>query len=189
MSSARGVAWLRRGEPTCRVLLRRRVGRVETRGQARGGKHFRPRGKAGAGSGGTSTPASTGLGTQVDGLVNKSPSLAKDVQTLTSKGWSISYGAPGGGSYTVASTKRIVIDGNRQSNSSDAARSVSHEVGHALHPNTHVGSSGLTRAEYVKKNTNADLAGEGAATLSNARARAEIKRTVAPTSASPEPNP
>jgi Zn-dependent membrane protease YugP len=67
----------------------------------------------------------------------------------------------------------MVIDGNRQSNSTDAATSVSHEVGHALHPNTHVGFSGLTRSEYVNENTNADLAGEGAATLSNARARTQ----------------
>jgi type VI secretion system secreted protein VgrG len=135
-------------------------------------------GSSGSGAAGTTaSPAAAvtpGLGGNIDSLVSKSPSLAKDVQSLLAAGWTFQYGAANGGTYTDVDNKTIVHDANEQSNLSEAAISVSHESGHALNPNPEVQMSGLTRAEYVKRGTDAELAGEGAATLANARARDEI---------------
>jgi type VI secretion system secreted protein VgrG len=137
-------------------------------------------GSSGSGAAGTtaaSPPAAavtTGLGGNIDSLVSKSPSLAKDVQSLLAAGWTFQYGPANGGTYTDVDNKTIVLDANEQSNLSEAAISVSHESGHALNPNAEVQMSGLTRAEYVKQGTDAELKGEGAATLANARARDEI---------------
>ncbi len=133
-----------------------------------------PSGSGGSGSSRSSPSASTGLGASADAIVSKSPSLTQDVQTLRNQGWTFRYGTAGGGTYTDVDTKTIVLDANEQANPAEVANSISHEAGHALTPTANVTPSGLTRAEYIKKNTDAELLGEAVATLNNARARDEI---------------
>jgi hypothetical protein len=135
---------------------------------------------SGAGSGAPAGPPSaptvaTNLGSNVDTVVAQSPALARDVQALKSAGWTIRYTTGSEtGSFTDANRTLIVIDAASSSNAAQAAQSLAHEVGHANHPNPYIPPSGLTRAEYVARNTDAQLAGEGAATLRNAEARAQI---------------
>jgi type VI secretion system secreted protein VgrG len=116
-----------------------------------------------------------GLGSQADAIAGKSPTLSADVQKLSSQGWKVRYGTTGEtGSFTDAANNTIVINSAYQNDPVQGTRSLSHEVGHALNPSTPVGFSGLTRAEYIAKNTDAALAGEGAATLYNTGVRAEL---------------
>lgn len=135
---------------------------------------------SGAGTGGpgaapAAPTATTNLGSNIDAVVNQSPALARDVQALQTAGWTIRYTTGSEtGSFTDANRHLIVIDSASQANAAQAAQSLAHEVGHANHPNPYTPPSGLTRAEYVARNTDAQLAGEGAATLRNAEARAQI---------------
>jgi len=115
------------------------------------------------------------LGSQVDALAAKSPSLSRDVQTLSSQGWKVRYGTAGEtGSYTDIVHNTIVIDPKYQADPVQSARELSHEVGHAMNPPPPATFSGLTRAEFIAKNTEATLRWEGAATLNNAQVRDEL---------------
>ncbi|MEO8185382.1 MAG: hypothetical protein ABI895_41770 [Deltaproteobacteria bacterium] len=129
---------------------------------------------SGGASGGSSAQGTTGLGTNIDALVSKSPTATQNVQNLRAQGWTFQYGPAGGGTYTDTDTKVITLDANEQSNPKEAAVSVAHEASHALVPVNEVPPSGLTRAEYIKKNVEQELRGEAAATLNNAQARDEI---------------
>jgi type VI secretion system secreted protein VgrG len=130
---------------------------------------------------GGSAGANTGLGGSVDAVASKSPALSRDVASLRAAGWTIRYGTTTEtGSFTDRNRSTIVINANYQSDPVQSTRSLSHEVGHAQNPTSHVVPSGLTRDEYVKKNVNADLAGEGAATLNNAKVRDEIRKNGGP---------
>jgi type VI secretion system secreted protein VgrG len=134
-----------------------------------------PAGAGGGGAGGgSSAQGATGLGANVDGLISKSPTATQNVQNLRAQGWTLQYGPAGGGTYTDLDTKVITLDANEQGNPSEAAISVAHEASHALVPVKEVPPSGLTRAEYIKKNVEQELRGEAAATLNNAQARDEI---------------
>jgi type VI secretion system secreted protein VgrG len=134
-----------------------------------------PSGSGGAPAGGSSAQGSTGLGATVDALVSKSPTATQNVQNLRSQGWTLRYGPAGGGTYTDVDNKVIVLDANEQNDPKEAAISVAHEASHALVPVNAVPPSGLTRAEYIKKNVEQELRGEAEATLNNAQARDEIK--------------
>jgi hypothetical protein len=97
------------------------------------------------------------------------------VQKLSSQGWKVRYGTTGEtGSFTDVANNTIVINWAYQNDPVQATRSLSHEVGHDLNPSTPIAFSGLTHAEYIAKNTDAALAGEGAATLYNTGVRAEL---------------
>jgi len=136
-------------------------------------------GAPGGGAPGTSpTPppsVTSGLGGGVDGLASQSPALSQQIQTLQTQGWNIRFSQAGEtGSFTDRRNQTVVIDSNFQNNPTTATSLLSHEVGHALYPLSLPSPSGLTRAEYVTRTTNAQLADEGAATLSNAIARDQL---------------
>jgi type VI secretion system secreted protein VgrG len=130
---------------------------------------------AGSGAAPSGPAANTTLGSNVDALVSQSPALARDVQALLAAGWTIRYTTGSEtGSYADENRREIVVDSASRSNPAVVVQTLAHEVGHANHPNVYVAPSGLTRPEYVARNTDAQLAGEGAATLRNAEARAQI---------------
>jgi hypothetical protein len=121
---------------------------------------------------------STGLGANVDTLVNQSPTLSQGIKDLKAHGWTIRYSnASENGAFTDDDAHTIVIRSSDQNNPANVARSLSHELGHAQNPVPPISASGLTRAEYIQKNTDAQLASEGAATLNNAKVRAEIMKS------------
>lgn len=130
--------------------------------------------KSSEGGGGSPPRATTSLGSDVDNVINRSPTLARDVAALRAQRWTYSYARSGAGTFTDANARRIYLDGDERGSPRDAANSVAHESGHALNPPATVQPSGLTRAEFIKKNVDAELAGEGAATLYNAQVREEI---------------
>ena len=127
-------------------------------------------------AGGTATTA-TGLGQGVDILINaQAPNLAQQVQSLKSSGWTVRYTRPGeNGSSTDPISKTILIDRNQQGQANATTALLAHEVGHAQYnmPPA-VSMTGLTRQQYIDANLERDLNNEGAATLNNAAARAEI---------------
>jgi hypothetical protein len=123
----------------------------------------------------------TGLGPKADAVVAQSPTLSQQVQSLKSQGWTIRYGQPGGGGFTDESRKEIVIDpDDQQRGAKVVASSLAHETGHALNPTATVPASGLTRAEYIAKNTQAQLLEEAKATLNNTKVRDEILKNGGP---------
>lgn len=119
---------------------------------------------------GTPSPkpsAASGLGESVDELVNKSPTLQKDLHELAEDGWDIKYGASGGGSYADRANKVIVLDSDLQGDAATTTQVLAHEVGHANYDYKPDFSS---RSAFV----NGTLADEGAATLKNIQVQREI---------------
>jgi type VI secretion system secreted protein VgrG len=115
-----------------------------------------------------SVPAvETGLGSEVDKLVAKSPSLQKDWLKLKEEGWKTSYGGAGKGSFVDRKRRLITIDGSENGKPRETVLSLSHEVGHARYSYTRDYSS---KEAFV----NGALADEGAATLNNIKVRREI---------------
>lgn len=114
-------------------------------------------------------PVDTGLGDEVNALASKSPSLQQDLKDLKSKGWEITYGTPGAGSFPDrnASPPTIILDGNLKNDPSSTTQALAHEVGHATYP--HVPDL-TSKAAYV----DGHLANEGAATLNNIKVQREI---------------
>ncbi len=119
--------------------------------------------------------AVTGLGSNVDAMVNQSPRLAQQVTQLRSQGWHIQYGTAGGGGYTDRANHTIVVDGNESSDPAAATQTLAHEAGHATNPlPPEVPMGNLTRQQYVDQNVQRYLRGEGEATLNNLTVRDEI---------------
>jgi len=122
----------------------------------------------------------SGLGSDVDKIIEKSPTLEKKVEELQAKGWKIEYGPASKGSYTDKAKKKIVVNPNPK----DPARVVqqlSHEAGHATYEeDPYVPPTGLTKEQYAKANTARHLKSEGEATLVNAEVREEIKKNGGP---------
>ncbi|HEX4353213.1 MAG TPA: hypothetical protein VHZ95_09870 [Polyangiales bacterium] len=118
----------------------------------------------------------TGLGAAVDALVGQSPTLTHDLQALQANGWTVRYGHAGEtGSFSRRDQKVIVIDPSEQGQPAMLAQTLAHEAGHAQYtPSPYVPPSGLTKAQYVQRNVDHNLADEGAATLENMETRAEI---------------
>jgi type VI secretion system secreted protein VgrG len=100
-------------------------------------------------------------------LAAKSPSLSKDLTALEKDGWTTKYGPAGGGTSANRATKQILIDQNKAANPQAIVQSLAHEAGHARYAG---GVDMSSRAKFV----DSTLADEGAATLSNIRARREI---------------
>lgn len=112
----------------------------------------------------------SGLGSSVDELIDKSPTLKNDLETFKKNGGRIEYGEKGEGSFVrtnLDGTKTIVLDGNRMNNPTEAVRTLSHELGHA---NSGFVPDTSSRAAYV----DGYLGDEGAATMKNIQVRREI---------------
>jgi RHS repeat-associated protein len=119
----------------------------------------------------------TGLGDDVDGLTEQSPTLSDDLQSLQDDGWTTKYSdKEGSGSYADRQKQEIVLDKALKDDPKAATQVLAHEVGHAKHalepyspPKT-----GDTKTSYVDRNRDRHLRDEGAATLKNAKARSEV---------------
>ena len=112
---------------------------------------------------------------RIERVLEKSPTLQAAIAELEANGWTIQDGTPGGGSFANSGTQTITIDPNLRDDPERYVQVLAHEVGHAVAgppPFTPIGS--LSRDEFVEANTNAQLTGEGYATLYNAEIRAEI---------------
>jgi hypothetical protein len=107
------------------------------------------------------------FGAEAAKLAAMSPSLIKDMKALEAAGYKVVFGPAGGGTSVSKSAKKITIDSNEKGNAAALVQSLSHEVGHARYVAKIDKSS---RAAYIKS----QLGDEGAATLSNIRARREI---------------
>lgn len=122
----------------------------------------------GTGTSPSGTPFVTGLGSEVDAIAARSPTLQAQLKQLDDKGWTFLYGteAP---SKTMYDPRRphIAISPDLQSRPAMVVQQLVHEVGHALHPTQWDTSS---RAAYV----DSALRGEGWATLANVTAQQEI---------------
>jgi hypothetical protein len=120
-------------------------------------------------------PVTTGLGADIDNLVNQSDTLSANLQALLAQGWTISYGEAGKGTFADRNTKTIVVDPNQRGNPTAAVQSLAHESGHALYAlEPEVPMAGLTREQYIQQNLDRHLRDEGEATLMNAQVRNEI---------------
>jgi uncharacterized Zn-binding protein involved in type VI secretion len=123
-----------------------------------------------AGGGAAAAGPKKGDSVKIDEQTLKnSPTLSKQLEQLQKDGWSIKYGESGKGSFASKASKSITIDPNRASSPELLTRSVSHEVGHAMHKGTPDKSS---KKAYV----DSMLADEGAATLNNIKVQREIKK-------------
>jgi len=111
----------------------------------------------------------SGLGSSVDDLIDKSPTLKKDLEQLKKDGWEIEYGAPGQGSAAnrLSDPKKIVLDGNLKGRPNETVQVLSHEVGHATFPYK---ADLSTREAYLA----GTLGDEGAATMKNIQVQREI---------------
>jgi uncharacterized Zn-binding protein involved in type VI secretion len=108
-------------------------------------------------------------------MIAKSPTLTQNLATLQEQGWTVRYGVAGAGTTANRGTKVITIDPNQRGNAPSIVQSLSHESGHAMYtlpPQTP--TTGLTRDQYVSRNTQNNLDDEGEATLTNAQVRQEI---------------
>ena len=126
----------------------------------------------------------TGLGGGVDALAKKSPTLMKELNDIADQGWAVSYGEAGKGYYADSNTKSVVVDPKMMGEGTDSANIImqlSHEVGHAVYTeDPYVKPDGLTKDEFVSKNTMRHLKNEGAATINNLVIRDEILKAKGP---------
>jgi type VI secretion system secreted protein VgrG len=110
-----------------------------------------------------------------ESVIEKSPTLKKDLSQLEKDGWDIKYGEAGKGSYADKDTLEIVIDESEKGSANRIVQTLSHEKGHALYKSDpYVPPNGLTKEKYVKENAVRHLKDEGEATLSNLEVRDEI---------------
>lgn len=117
----------------------------------------------------------SGLGSEVDEMVDKSPTLKQNMEDARAKGFNVRYGEKGKGTYLDPETKEIVIDPAEKGDPAGIAQSLAHETGHALYEqDAYVDMDGLSKEEYVKRNTMRHLKDEGEATITNIKVREEI---------------
>lgn len=107
------------------------------------------------------------LGPDAAAIVKQSPTLTRQLAALEKDGWTVQYGAPGGGTFASGDTKTITIDPNGKSDPAGLVRSLSHEVGHASDKRPIDPTSSRT---YVRDR----LSREGEATLNNIQVQREI---------------
>lgn len=99
--------------------------------------------------------------------LEQSPSLAKALNYLVPRGWTIRYGDPSSGTFTNRSQKVIQIASDHAT-PEDVAQAIAHEVGHALDARMRpVFASATDRGRF-------ELESEGKAALFNTRVRDEI---------------
>lgn len=114
---------------------------------------------------------------QIKATIKKSPTLMKNLSTLTQNGWQIEYGPAGAGSFADRdrSPKRIVIDQSELNDPNMFVQTLAHETGHAMYlPDSYTPPHGLTKEAYVNSNAASALKDEGEATLMNLQIREEI---------------
>jgi hypothetical protein len=117
----------------------------------------------------------TGLGADADKIVNQSLQLRDDIKALQDKGWSIQFGAAGGGSFSSRTSQTITVDPNRAGAPASLAQTVAHETGHARYPEpVDIPPNGLTHDQFVNRNVDQHLRDEGAANFENCVAREQI---------------
>lgn len=75
----------------------------------------------------------THLGDHVNDLIEKSPSLHRDLVQLDGKGWIFKYGENGQVGFTSKATKTIVLDRKKNGNPAHAVISLSRAVGYLAH--------------------------------------------------------
>jgi type VI secretion system secreted protein VgrG len=120
----------------------------------------------------------TGMGKDVDGILNRSKTFRQDLADLQAKGWTIKEGKPGGGTFCDRFSKppQIVVDPNMKSTPNDMADALAHEVGHAkFQPRPPVPMGELSREEYIAQNLSLRLDDEGAATFEEAKIMHELR--------------
>ncbi len=121
----------------------------------------------------------TGLGAEVDVIVNMSPTLKAKLNALQADGWVIET-RTSGGSECDKTAKKITIDTSSDTNMQ--VTTLAHEAGHATYtPDPYVGMDDKTRQEYIDANVKSQLKDEGEATLTNLEVREEIKDAGGPT--------
>lgn len=109
----------------------------------------------------------TGLGSDVDKLVKKSPTMSSKMKEFDANKGIIEYGPAGKGSYFSKLENKIVIDSQLQGNPLAVTQILSHELGHAT---SKIKTDVASKTTYVKSL----LSGEGEATLTNLESRYEI---------------
>lgn len=120
---------------------------------------------------------------QIKAIMRQSPTLLKNISTLTQHGWVMEYGPPGGGSYADRNSlpRRIVIDQSELERPTVFVQTLAHETGHALYsPDPYTHPQGLTKEQYVNANAASALKDEGEATLMNMEIRNEILQNGGP---------
>jgi hypothetical protein len=128
-------------------------------------------------------PIKTGLGAEVDEIVNKSPHLKQLWADAQRNGWKIQLTSDGK-SHADKESGTIFINLNDVKTKGDGrdaaiASLLSHEMGHAGTPFP-PDMRGRDREDYVQKNTEQALRHEGEAALANLIARDEIKSNGGP---------
>jgi type VI secretion system secreted protein VgrG len=116
----------------------------------------------------------TGLGEEVDKIVNQSPTLQKHIRELQARGWKIEFGSAGVGGIGKDDDV-IFIDPSLKKRPDQMAAVLAHEVGHARHPVADVPREGLSREEYMRRRVDAYLDSEGAAALETVRYQEEVR--------------
>lgn len=120
----------------------------------------------------------TGLGSNIDKLISRSPTLLRQVKTLIANNWTIKYGKVGSTDSFAdkrSDVKLISLPEKFKNNSSRIVQSLAHEAGHALYqrePDPRFGN--LSKAQYVEKGVITNLKDEGDATLNNIKVQREI---------------
>lgn len=118
---------------------------------------------------------------KVRALVKKSPTLARQLQSLEGK-VKFKMGPKGStGTYYNPKTKEIVIAPTQSTNAQVSA--IAHEVGHAKYGKIpyHKPTKGMTKTEYIRKNVQEQMRDEGSAQLNAAIVRDEVKKAGGPT--------
>jgi hypothetical protein len=117
----------------------------------------------------------TGLGADVDAIVNQSIQLRDDIRKLQAQGYVFTFGAAGGGSFTSRGSHTITIDPNAKGLPASLTQTVAHEVGHGGYPEPRdIPPKGLTHDQFIKANVDQHLRDEGAANFENCVAREQI---------------
>jgi uncharacterized Zn-binding protein involved in type VI secretion len=128
-------------------------------------------------------PVVTGLGADVDALIAKSDTLTANLNTLLDgdpNKWTIVWGPAGVQSATDTEHHVITLNSDFKNNPVQAVGSLSHETGHALYTTPYIPPDGLTKDQYVSRNVNEQLKGEGEANLVTAQVRNEINSNGGP---------
>ncbi len=128
----------------------------------------------------------TGLGNEVDAIVENSPTLVSDLASLKEAGWLIDTKGvlltpDGRRGECVRGTKNRRISIDPHAPPTELAAVLAHEVGHARSAaEAPVRPHGLTRTEFVTANFMRHLRDEAEAVLYNYEIREEIKRNGGP---------
>ena len=120
-------------------------------------------------------PVVTGLGEDVDKILNASKLLREQWAKLKAADWRIEF--TDHKSHTDHKNKRIRLNPAEANTTARGVVLFSHELGHAVSgPPTRVTAAGRTTDDYVKRNVEARLTAEGAAAFENCKHREDIQQ-------------